>query len=380
MVESSSRKSVPVELLVVIAIALLLIFVMPAVLSGFNLNLLGRFLALAIVALGIDLIWGYTGMLSLGHGVFFTLGGYALGMHVKLQLPPGTLPEFMTLYGVTELPWFWKPFTSFPLTILLVFLVPAIIGGSIGYFIFRNRIRGVYFSILTQAITIIFFSLFNGTQKWFNGTNGLTDFKSILGLSLSGRQADYWLYVTTVVTLAIAYGICRWFTSGRFGRVLVAIRDDENRLRFSGYDPAEFKTVVFALSAALAGVSGALYSLQTDIVSPSTMNIAFSIEMVIWVAVGGRATLVGAILGAVLVNFGKSALITKFPAIWTFFQGGLFLWIVLALPDGIVGWWRSPSRTLFQRFSSDTYVPTYPSLAEDPDVEYERQTIDRQRK
>ncbi len=292
------RQSLLVEAGIVLAIALILIVVVPLILSDFRLNLMGRFLALAIVALGIDLIWGFTGLLSLGHGVFFTLGGYALAMHMKLQIPPtasSQLPEFMSLYGVTELPWFWKPFYSFPFAALAIVLIPGILAGLLGYVIFRNRIRGVYFSILTQAATIIFFNFFNGQQKLFNGTNGLTDFQTFLGGKVNSPGSQYVYYVATIGFLVLAYALCRWLTSGRFGRLLVAIRDDESRTRFSGYDPTGFKVLVFAISGALAGLAGALFTLQTGIISPNSMNIAFSIEMVIWVAVGGRATLVGAV-------------------------------------------------------------------------------------
>jgi urea transport system permease protein len=372
------RQSLLLEAGIVLAIALLLIIVLPLLLSDFRLNLVGRFLALAIVALGIDLIWGFTGLLSLGHGIFFTLGGYALAMHIKLQIPPtasSQLPEFMSLYGVTELPWFWQPFYSFPFTAIAILLIPGILAGILGYVIFRNRIRGVYFSILTQAATIIFFNFFNGQQKLFNGTNGLTDFQTFLGAKVNSAGTQYLYYVLTIVFLALAYALCRWLTSGRFGQILVAIRDDESRTRFSGYDPTGFKVLVFAISGALAGLAGALFTLQTGIISPNSMNIAFSIEMVIWVAVGGRATLVGAILGALVVNLAKSSLSEKFPDIWLFFQGALFLVIVLFLPDGLLGWLRQNGRDWFRRLTGRRQIATYPSLETDPDVEYERQNL-----
>jgi urea transport system permease protein len=364
-----------IEVAIVAAIALFFIVVVPRVLPGFWLNSMGRFLALAIVALGIDLIWGYTGLLSLGHGVLFTLGGYALAMHLKMQIPANAsnpLPEFMSLYGVEKLPWFWAPFASFPFTALAIFLIPGLVAGILGYLIFRNRIRGVYFSILTQATTIIFFNFFNGQLKMFNGTNGLTDFKTLLGYDVNKFVPQYYFYVATVVFLVLAYGLCRWLTSGRFGRLLVAIRDDEPRMRFTGYDPTGFKVLVFAVSGALAGIAGALYTVQTGIISPGTMNIAFSIEMVIWVAVGGRATLIGAILGALTVNFAKSLLSIKFPDIWLFFQGGLFLVVVLFLPDGILGWLRTEGVNAFNFVTGKRKAVTYPSLEEDPDTQYER--------
>jgi urea transport system permease protein len=366
-------------LAVVAAIALIFIFVVPAFLSGFRLNLMGRFLALAIAALGIDLIWGYTGLLSLGHGVFFAIGGYALAMHLKLQFPPNSsiqLPEFMSLYGVTDLPWFWKPFYSFEFATLAVIIIPGILAALLGYLVFRNRIRGVYFSILTQATTIIFFNLFNGQQRFINGTNGLTDFNTLLGAKVSEPATQRVIYGLTVLFLVLAYALCRWLTSGRFGRLLVAIRDDESRVRFSGYDPTGYKVLVFAISGALAGIAGAMFTLQTGIISPKAMDIAFSIEMVIWVAVGGRATLIGAVLGALVVNFAKSLLSEKFPDVWLFFQGGLFLLVVLVLPAGIVGLFRERGMDWFwELIGRPKRVSTYPSLEEDPEVQYERKNL-----
>ncbi|MEG4628803.1 urea ABC transporter permease subunit UrtC [Microcoleus sp. AR_TQ3_B6] len=368
------------EAAIVSAIALIFIFLIPGILPDVRLNQLGRFLALAIVALGIDLIWGYTGLLSLGHGVFFAIGGYAFAMHLKLQIPPTAsiqLPEFMGLYGVTELPWFWQPFYSFPFSAAAIVLIPAILGALLGYLVFRNRIRGVYFSILTQAATIVFFNFFNGQQKLINGTNGLTDFKTLFGATVNDRDTQYIFYILTIIFLAATYALCRWLTSGRFGRLLVAIRDDEVRLRFSGYNPTGYKVLVFAISAGLAGIAGALFTVQTGIISPKAMDIAFSIEMVIWVAVGGRATLSGAILGALLVNFGKSFLSEQFPEVWLFFQGALFLIVVTVLPDGLVGWLQNQGfdqiRTLFRR---PRYASTYPSLEEDPQVQREKEELE----
>jgi len=368
------RGVILLEVGTVLAIALLLIFVIPGVVSEFGLNLWGRFLALAIVALGIDLIWGYTGLLSLGHGVFFALGGYAIAMHLKLQLPPNQLPEFMGLYGVSELPGFWRPFYSFPFTAVAVVVIPALLAALFGYLVFRNRIRGVYFSILTQAATIVFFNFFNGQQKLFNGTNGLTDFKTLLGAAVNAPKTQFVFYVLTVVLLAVAYGCCRWLTSGRFGRLLMAIRDDESRMRFSGYNPTWFKVLVFGISAGLAGVAGAMYTVQTGLVSPKAMDIAFSIEMVIWVAVGGRASLVGAVLGALLVNFARSFLSEQFPAVWLFFQGALFLIVVTVLPDGLIGWLRTLGLRM-PLFLGGKRIATYPSLEEDLEVQRERQDL-----
>ncbi|MGF1458432.1 MAG: urea ABC transporter permease subunit UrtC [Leptolyngbyaceae cyanobacterium] len=344
-----------VEIIGIVAFVVLMAVILPLVLSGFRLGLLGRFMSLAIVALGIDLIWGFTGLLSLGHGIFFALGGYAFAMFLQLNsLEAGQLPEFFGLYGVSELPWFWQPFYSFPFTLLAIFIIPAIIAGLLGYLVFRNRIRGVYFSILTQAALVVFFNLFNGQQKWINGTNGLkTDTSTFWGQQVGDERMQMTFYLLTIALLVLMYLLCRWLTSGRFGRLLMAIRDDENRVRFSGYDPTGFKVLVFAVSGAIAGIAGALYTVQSGIVSPQFMDIAFSIEMVIWVAVGGRATLVGAILGALLVNWARALLSESFPEVWLFFQGALFLLVVTALPDGIVGWLRQQApmgvRSLFSK-------------------------------
>lgn len=380
------RKALILEVAIVAVVALILLFVMPPLLTaigqGVRVNQLGRFLALAIVALGIDLIWGYTGLLSLGHGIFFALGGYAFAMFLQLQpVPgqtPGQIPEFFSLYGVSQLPLFWQPFYSLPFTLLAVVFVPAIVAAVLGYLVFRNRIRGVYFSILTQAALIVFFNFFNGQQKLINGTNGLkTDTATLFGLQVgSSPIIQGAFYALSVLLLAGGYALCRWLTSGRMGRMLVAIRDDETRVRFSGYNPTGYKVFVFAISAALAGVAGALYTVQSGIITPKAMDVAFSIEMVIWVAVGGRATLVGAILGALIVNFARTLLSEQYPEFWLFFQGALFLIVVTVLPSGILGWFRTDGmnwvRSLIGR---PQLVQTYPSLESDPEVVYERETL-----
>ncbi len=362
-----------------IAVGLVIIFavILPALLPAFRLRLVGRFLALSIVALGIDLIWGYTGLLSLGHGIFFALGGYALAMHLKLQLPDGQLPEFFTLYGVKQLPAFWQPFYSFPVTVIAIIIIPGIVAGLLGYLVFRNRIKGVYFSILTQAALLVFFNFFNGQQKLINGTNGLkTDTETIFGVLASSANAQRSFYILTVIFLVLIYYLCRWLTSGRFGRLLIAIRDDETRVRFSGYNPTGYKVLVFAISGAIAGVAGALYTVQTGIITPSFMQVAFSIEMVIWVAVGGRGTLIGAIIGTLLVRLAQTFLSESFPEVWLFFQGALFLIVVTVLPDGIVGWFRDDGwKNIMSLFGYRQKVLTYPSLEQDPEVLKEEKDI-----
>lgn len=343
-----------------------------------RIRLMGRFLSLAIVALGIDLIWGYTGLLSLGHGIFFALGGYAFAMYLNLQLPEGQLPAFFGLYGVTELPWLWQPFKSLPITLLAMLLVPGAIAAILGYLIFRNRIKGVYFSILTQAALLVFFNFFNGQQELINGTNGLkTDTESIFGYVASSDGVQLVFYELTVLSLLLIYLLCRWLTSGRFGRILVAIRDDETRVRFTGYNPTGFKVLVFAISGAIAGLSGGLYTVQTGIITPSIMDVAFSIEMVIWVAVGGRATLVGAVLGTLLVRLAQSSLSEQFPEVWLFFQGALFLIVVTVLPNGIVGWWQQQGIVQLRNlWGGKPKLATFPSLEEDPLLQEERRQFE----
>jgi len=348
--------------------------ILPAVLPPFRLNLLGRFLSLGIVALGIDLIWGFTGLLSLGQGIFFAIGGYAIGMYLQLDsLEPGQLPEFFGLYGVEELPSFWQPFTSPVFTFFAIWVIPALVAGVLGFLVFRNRIKGVYFSILTQAALLVFFNFFNGQQKLINGTNGLkTDTARFFGQLMGSDAAQRQLFWLTVLLAVGAWLLTRWLTSGRFGDALIAIRDDEPRLRFTGYNPTAYKTVVFAVAGALAGVSGALYTVQSGIVSPQYMAVPFSIEMVIWVAVGGRGTLIGAVLGAVLINYARSLVSEALPETWLFIQGGLFLLVVTALPDGLVGWWRSGGPGRIQAMAGwAPMAPTYPSLDFDPAMKAE---------
>ena len=369
-----------IEAGIIIAIALIFAIILPIVLPAFRLRLFGRFLALTIVALGIDLIWGYTGLLSLGHGIFFALGGYAIAMHLKLQIPEGQLPDFFTLYGVNKLPWFWQPFYSFPFTLVALVVIPGIVAGLLGYLVFRNRIKGVYFSILTQAALLVFFNFFNGQQKLINGTNGLkTDTERIFDLLVSSATVQRTFYILTVIFLVLIYLLCRWLTSGRFGRLLIAIRDDETRVRFSGYDPTGFKVLVFAISGAIAGIAGALYTVQTGIITPAIMQVAFSIEMVIWVAVGGRGTLIGAIIGTLLVRLAQTFLSERFPQVWLFFQGALFLTVVTVLPNGIVGWFKDYAWQKVQ-FLLGLRQPlvTYPQIEEDPAIQREREQLTRE--
>ena len=314
----------------------------PLALSNFTLNLFGKFLTYAILALGLDLLWGYAGVLSLGHGVFFGLGAYAMGMHLMLEIGAksvyqSSLPDFMVWNQVTALPLFWKPFQSSVFTLGAVVLVPALFGLAFGYLAFRSRIRGVYFSIITQALALSAWLVFNRNEMNLGGTNGLADFKTIFGFPLNRPGTQRALYVVTALALVAAYLVCRWITLTRAGKVLVAIRDSETRVLFSGYSPAAYKLFVFVVSAVLAGVAGALYAPQVGIITPAKIGVLPSIEMVVWVAAGGRGTLYGAIVGAFGVNWIQSWLTTSYPDLWLLFLGGLFMGAVLFFPDGIVG-------------------------------------------
>jgi urea transport system permease protein len=349
--------------------ALVLLFIAPKILSPFDLNLLGKFLAFAIAALGLDLLWGYTGMLSLGQGLFFGLGGYCMALYVQLEQAKGKLPEFMGLYGVTSLPWFWEPFHSPVFAIAMALIIPMIIATILGFMVFRSRVQGVYFSIITQALTAIMSLLLIGQQQAINGTNGLPiNYKgTMFGLPLSEPSTKLGIYLTTVICLGLAYLLCRYLVSSRFGKLLVALRDDENRLRFVGYNPVTIKVIVFAVSAALAGLAGALFFPQGGIISPAALGIVPSIEIVIWVAVGGRGTLIGAILGAIVVNEAKNVISSKNPETWTLIMGALFVGVVLLFPDGITGLIKRIRTMIAQRLGT---APLESSIAQ-PEADQE---------
>ena len=344
------------------------LFILPAALDDFRLNLFGRYFSLAITALAIDLIWGYTGLLSLGQGIFFALGGYAVAMYLMLNtksLAGGNgIPKFFENYGVDQLPFFWQPFWSPVFTLIALWVIPAVVAGLVGWLIFRNRIKGVYFSIITQAALMVFFHFFNGQQKLFDGTNGLkTSTSELFGQLVGSPDMQVWFYRLTVLLLPLAFLVCRYFTSGRFGDALIAIRDDESRLRFAGFNPVPFKTIVFLVAGALCGISGALYTVQSGIVSPQYMSISFSIEMVIWVAVGGRGTLVGPIIGATVVNYLRSLVSEALPEAWLFVQGALFIFVVVLMPDGIYGWiTKGGFRTFLAAFGIAKKAKTYPQI------------------
>jgi len=329
------------------AVALFLVVGMPAlnaagVVPDFYLNTWGKYLCYAVLAISVDLLWGYTGLLCLGQSLFFSLGGYMLGMHLMLMIGPdavykSALPDFMDFMGRKELPGFWEPFHSFPFAALMVFLLPGLLAGIFGYLAFRSRIKGVYFSILTQALTYGAALMFFRNELYMGGNNGFTDFRSILGADIRLPETKRMLYIASAVTLTLVFIFCKWLTTSRYGLIQRAIRDSENRVLFSGYSAANFKLFVFVISGMIAAVGGALYVPQVGIINPSEMMTEKSLEAVVWVAVGGRGTLFGPIIGAIAVNAFKSWASNKFPDLWPLILGGSFVLVVLFMPKGIVG-------------------------------------------
>jgi urea transport system permease protein len=312
--------------------------------------LLGKYLCYAILALSLDLIWGYAGILSLGQAAFFALGGYCMGMYLMRQI--GTrgvyqnpiLPDFMVFLQYKELPWFWFGFDHFAWAAVMILLIPGLLAFIFGWLAFRSRVGGVYLSIITQAMTYALLLAFFRNDMGFGGNNGLTDFKDILGWDVHAPGTRLGLYLASVVGLGIAYLICRFITKSKLGRVLLALRDAESRVRFLGYSVTNAKLFVFTLSAVLAGLAGALYVPQVGIINPSEFSPGNSIEVAIWVSVGGRGTLLGAVIGAVLVNFGKTWLTGAFPEVWLFVLGMLFVLTTLIFPHGIIGLFRQLRR------------------------------------
>lgn len=309
----------------------------PLAISTYTLTLIGKILCYAIVAVALDLVWGYAGLLSLGHGLFFALGGYAMGMYLMRQAAGDGLPAFMSFLSWTELPWFWAGTQHFAWALCLIILVPGLLALVFGYFAFRSRIKDVYFSIMTQALTYAGMLLFFRNETGFGGNNGFTGFTTLLGFPVSATGTRIGLFVATVLLLAASLAIGVLLTRSKFGRVLTAVRDAENRLMFCGYDPKGFKLFVWTLSAMLCGLAGALYVPQVGIINPSEMSPTNSIEAAIWVALGGRGSLIGPILGAGIVNGAKSWFTMAFPDFWLFFLGLMFILVTLFLPRGVIG-------------------------------------------
>jgi urea transport system permease protein len=315
----------------------------PLHVPDFAVALVGKYLCYALLALAVDLVWGYAGILTLGHAAFFALGGYAMGMYLMREIGARgvyanpNLPDFMVFLGWKELPWYWHGFSHFWFALPMAMLVPGVLAGWFGWFAFRSRVSGVYLSIITQALTYALMLAFFRNDMGFGGNNGMTDFKDILGFPLGHESTAVALMLVTAAVLSAAFVLARALTGSRFGKILVAIRDGEARTRFLGYRPESYKLVVWVISAVIAGIGGALYVPQVGIINPSEFAPANSIEAVIWVAVGGRGTLSGAILGAVLVNLGKTWLTGALPDVWLFAIGGLFIVVTLFLPSGIIG-------------------------------------------
>jgi urea transport system permease protein len=352
----ASHRGIVITLIVILA----LLVVVPALhllvpptsalhIPAYAMALIGKYLCYAMLALSLDLVWGYCGILSLGHGAFFALGGYAIGMYLMRQIGSRgvygnpDLPDFMVFLNWTELPWYWHGFDWFAFAAFMVLFVPGILAFLFGFFAFRSRVSGVHLSIITQALTFALMLAFFRNDMGFGGNNGLTDFKDILGFSLQSSSTRSALFIATCIALALSLLLCLFITQSRLGMVMTAIRDAESRTRFLGYRVEMFKLFAFTVSACIAGVAGALYVTQVGIINPSEFSPANSIEAVIWTAVGGRGTLFGPILGAVVVNFGKSWFTSALPDIWLFALGGLFLAVTLFLPKGLAG--------LFERIS-----------------------------
>lgn len=338
------------QLASLVLLTVLLAVVLPLALDIFRLNLVGKYLTYAFVAIGLVMLWGYGGVLSLGQGVFFGLGGYAMAMFLKLeasdpestkiQSTPG-IPDFMDWNQITELPTFWLPFKSLPFALAAVVLVPVLLAWIVSFAMFKRRVGGVYFAIITQAVALILTVAIIGQQGYTGGVNGMTDLRTLLGWDVRTDSAKYILYYVCVAILVLSIVLCRWVQTSKLGTLLLAMRDKEDRVRFSGYDVADFRIFVFCLAAALSGIGGALFTLQVGFMSPSFVGIVPSIEMVIFAAVGGRMSLVGAVYGALLVNAGKTFFSESFPDAWLFLMAALFIGVTMAFPMGLAGLWES---------------------------------------
>jgi urea transport system permease protein len=347
------RSWVAETLLVLVLIVVLPLLNWVGSLSDYYLNLVGKYLSLAILALGMDLIWGYTGILSLGQAVFFGLGAYSMGMYLMLGssgqgVYGEPIPDFMVWNRVLELPLFWKPYQYFPLAALSALLLPALVATVIGLLTFRRRVSGTYFAILTQAMAYATWLLCNRNELNLGGTNGLTDFKRLLGFTLGDPSVLRGLYLVTALGLIGSFLLCRWLVGSKMGLVLTAVRDQERRLQFLGYPVAHYKIFIFAVAAMLSGLAGALYVPQVGIITPSQIGVLPSLEIVVWVAAGGRGSLVGAIIGAIGINAARSVLTARYPEWWPIILGGLFVGVVILFPGGLAGLprqlWRAGRR------------------------------------
>jgi urea transport system permease protein len=370
----------------VFILAVLLLVVFPLVFDIFRLNLIGKYLTYGFVSLGLVMLWGYGGVLSLGQGVFFGLGGYAMAMFLKLeasdpittkiQSTPG-IPDFMDWNQLTALPWFWVPFKSLPLTLIAVIAVPTVLAFIVSYAMFKRRVGGVYFAIITQAVALILTVLIIGAQGYTGGVNGMTDLKTLMGWDIRTDSARYILYYVCTGLLLATILLCLWIQKSKLGTLLLAMRDKEDRVRFSGYDVAMFKVFVFCLAAALSGIGGAMFTLQVGFMSPSFVGIVPSIDMVIFAAVGGRMSLVGAIYGTLLVNFGKTYFSESFPDLWLLLMSALFITVTMAFPEGLAGvwaqkivpWWKknqAQRKAVKAAVKTDALTPAEPAAMNTP--------------
>ncbi|MDR6951780.1 urea transport system permease protein [Ancylobacter sp. 3268] len=375
----------PQDMIGIVILAILLLVVLPLTLDNFRLQFVGKYLTYAFVALGLVLCWGYAGILSLGQGVFFGLGGYCMAMFLKLeassventkiQTTPG-IPDFMDWNQITALPWFWEPFRSFGFTTLAVVAVPAVFALVIGFALFKRRVGGVYFAIITQALAAIMTILIIGQQGYTGGINGITDLRTLNGWDIRTDAAKTVLYFVCVGLLIACILLAYYVKSSKLGRILVAMRDKEDRVRFSGYDVSSFKVFVFCLAASLSAIGGAMFTLQVGFMSPSFVGIVPSIEMVIYTAVGGRLSILGAIYGTLLVNWAKTSFSESFPELWLFGLGGLFIAVVLIFPNGLAGLWQTyvaprlgplfggPAKRAATPPAAEPVLPAAPAVAE----------------
>jgi len=354
------------QLASLLVLTLLLVVVLPLALDVFRLNLVGKYLTYAFVAVGLVMVWGYGGVLSLGQGVFFGLGGYAMAMFLKLeasdpvstkiQSTPG-IPDFMDWNQLTALPALWVPFKHLPFALIAVVAMPMLLAWLISFGMFKRRVGGVYFAIITQAVALILTVLIIGQQGYTGGVNGMTDLKTLLGWDTRTDHAKYVLYYVCVALLIGSILLCRWIQTGKAGTLLLAMRDKEDRVRFSGYDVANFRIFTFCLAAGLAGIGGAMFTLQVGFMSPSFVGIVPSIEMVIFAAVGGRMSLVGAVYGTLLVNAGKTYFSESFPDLWLFLMAALFIGVTMAFPMGLAGLWESHAMPWWRRIRAERKVP-----------------------
>lgn len=369
-----------VQGLIVLGVLIFIIF--PLTLDMFRLGMVAKYLTYAFAAISLVLLWGYGGILSLGQGIFFGIGGYAMAMFLKLeasdpestkiQSTPG-IPDFMDWNQITELPWFWVPFESFGFTLAAVILVPAIFAFIIGFSMFKRRVGGVYFAIITQVIAVILTVLIVGQQGYIGGINGITDLKTLNGWDIREDSAKYVLYFINAILLFGVLFVSRLILTSKFGRLLLAMKDKEDRVRFSGYDVANFKIFIFCVSAIIAAIGGAMFTLQVGFMSPSFVGIVPSIEMVIFAAVGGRMSLIGVVYGTLLVNFGKTMFSETFPEIWLFLMGGLFIAVVMFFPNGLAGVWDKYGKKLMSPITNASW---FASMFEKKETEAPKQVED----